>query len=182
MHTAIKTSIGDRPGPSPAAFSTLLRRIEKEKQALQPQARGSLSTSWLETVEAAFQSLFAVQWVPTLASVLIIGQAFLLFSMMDSPEGHNGQGTGVVIERGIPQGAPPQTSSLKIRLSFQPDAQEQHIRTFLHTIQGRIIDGPSSKGTYTMAIAPQNTVSLETILTELRQNAKLIRLAEPLHP
>jgi anti-sigma factor RsiW len=71
MQAAIKSSIAQRPGPSPAAFPTLMRRIEQEKQAQQRQASQPTTTSWWQTVEAAFRSLFEIQWVPALASVLI---------------------------------------------------------------------------------------------------------------
>jgi hypothetical protein len=181
MQTAIKTSIEQRPGPSPAAFSTLMRRIEQEKQALQRQASRPTEPSWWETVESAFRSLFEVPWVPAFASVLIVGQAFLLFSLIGTPEGQLGPGPGVIIERGIPQGTP-QVSLLKIRVKFQEGTQEQQIREILHKIEGRIIDGPSSNGTYTLAVVQQDTVTLDTLLNELRQYTNLIRLAEPLQP
>ena len=177
MQTAIKTSIEQRPGPSPAAFSTLMRRIDQEKQATQGHTIESTTTTWWESVETALRSLFEIQWVPALASVLIIGQAFLLLSL-GSPEGDRIQGSGDIVTRGIPQGTP-QGSLLKITVGFQADAQEQHIREFLQTMKATIIDGPSSEGTYTLAIVSQNTVASEALLGELRQNAQLIRLAEP---
>ena len=180
MQTAIKTSIEQRSGPSPAAFSTLMRRIEQEKQAQKQQPAEPTKTSWWATVESAFRSLFEVQWVPALASVLIVGQAFLLLSLLGAPEKHQGQRIEPVIERGILQGIP-QEALLKIRIGFQADAQEQHIREFLHTIKGQIIAGPSSDGTYTITVPQQDTMRLEALLNELRQNIDLIRLAEPFH-
>ena len=177
MQTAIKTSIEQRPGPSPAAFSTLMRRIEQEKQAVRRQTAESTSTPWWESVESAFRSLFEVQWVPALASVLIVGQAFLLLSL-GTPEGDRGQKTDTIIERGIPQGTP-QGSLLKIKVGFQAETQEQRIRAFLQKINGRIIDGPSLEGTYILAIVSQNGVTLDALLHEFRQNTTLIRLAEP---
>ena len=179
IQTAIKTSIEQRPGPSPAAFSTLMRRIEQEKQAQTRRVAQPTATPWWESLESAFRSLFEVQWVPALASVLIVGQAFLLFSLMGSPEGQRGQEPGGIIERGIPQGIP-QESLLKIRVEFQAEAQEQQIREVLHTIGGRIIDGPSPDGLYTLAIAQQSTMTLDALLNKLRQKTNLIRLAEPL--
>lgn len=179
MQSAIKTSIEQRPGPSPAAFSTLMRRIEEEKQASRRQTAESTATSWWESVESVFRSLFEVQWVPALASVLIVGQAFLLFSLVGGPEGQRGQEPGGIIERGIPQGAP-HGLLFKIRVGFYAEAQEQQIREVLHTIRGRIIDGPSPDGIYTLAIAQQSTMTLDALLNELRQQTNLIRLAEPL--
>jgi hypothetical protein len=181
MQTAIKTSIEKRPGPSPAAFSTLMRRIEQEKQTQTHRVAQPTATPWWESLESAFRSLFEVQWVPALASVLIVGQAFLLFSLMGSPERQRGQDPGGIIERSIPQGTP-HGLLFKIRVGFYAEAQEQEIREVLHTIGGRIIDGPSPDGTYTLAFPQNGTATLDTLLTQLRQHAKLIRLAEPLQP
>ena len=166
MQTAIKTSIEDRPGPSPAAFSTLMRRIEQEKQALQPQATESLSTSWWETVEMAFRSLFEVQWVPALASVLIVGQAFLLFSVMDSPEGHKGQGTGTIIERGIPQGRAA-TPPIQIQVKFVETAKVIQIHELLKKLDGQIVNGPTSEGLYILEFSQPEMSSSPTLLTTL---------------
>jgi len=180
MQAAIKNSIAQRPGPSPAAFSTLMRRIEQEKQAQTQRIPQPITPSWWETIESAFRSLFEVQWVPALASLLIVGQAFLLLSLMGTPEGQHQRGEPI-IERGIPQ-APPQGSAFKVRVGFQSHAEAQHIREFLQTLNGRIIDGPSSDGTYTLAISQQGTMTLDTLLTELRQQTNLIQLAIPLQP
>lgn len=181
MQAAIKNIIAERPGPSPAAFSTLMRRIEQEKQAQSEKISQPKTSSWWETVESAFRSLFEVQWVPALASMLIVGQAFLLLSLLGTPEGQKGQESGTIIERSIPQGTP-QGSLLKIRVGFQADAQDQHIREFLQTLQGRIIDGPSSDGTYTLAIPQQGTMTLDALLTQFRQQTNLVRVALPLQP
>ena len=181
MQAAIKASLAQRPGPSPAAFSTLMRRIEQEKQSQQRQASEPTPIAWWESVASAFRSLFEVPWVPALASVLIVGQAFLLLSLISTPEGHRGQESEAIIERGIPQGTP-QGSLFKIKVGFQAEAQEQHIREFLQTIEGRIIDGPSSDGTYTLAVTQRGTITLDSLLTELRQQANLVRLAVPLKP
>ena len=182
MQTAIKASIEDRQGPSPAAFATLMQRIEQEKQFSQQQTPETTGIPWWETVESTFRSLFEVQWIPALASVLIVGQAFLLFSLIGTQEGQRGQVTRPIIERGIPQGVTPQASSLKITVTFQPDAQEQHIREFLQTIQGRIIDGPSSKGIYTLAFPQQNIVTLDALREKLLLHPDLIRSADPHRP
>jgi hypothetical protein len=158
-----------------------MRRIEQEKQTQTQRIPQPITTPWWEMVESAFRSVFEVQWVPALASVLIVGQAFLLLSLMGTPEGQQGQGTEVIIERGIPQGTH-QGSILKIKVGFQPDAQDQHIREVLQRIDGRIIDGPSADGFYTLAIPQQGTMTVDALLTQLRQHTNLVRMAVPLQP
>ncbi len=179
MQTAIQASIADRPGPSPAAFSTLMRRIEQEKRALQPQAPESCSTSWWETVEAAFRSLFEIQWVPALASVLIVGQAFLLLNLHETPESQQSQETNIVIERGIPRGTPT-TPSMQIQVTFVETATEIQIRELLKKLGGQIVKGPTIDGFYTLQF-PQTKMS-PSLLETLQSHSELIKAVSSLNP
>lgn len=181
MQTAIKHSIAQRPGPSPAAFSTLMRRIEQEKQAQRQRIPQPTTSSWWETVESAFRSLFEVQWVPALASVLIVGQAFLLFSLMDSPEGHKGQGTGAIIERGIPQGTPA-TPPIQIHVKFVETAKEIQIRELLKELDGQIVNGPTSEGLYILEFPQPEMSSFPTLLATLQSHPELIKSSTSLNP
>ena len=181
MQTAIQTSIEQRPGPSPAAFPTLLRRIEQERQAQYQQSSQPMTPSWWETIESAFHSLFEVQWVPALASVLIVGQAFLLFSLMDSPEGHKGQGTGAIIERGIPQGTPV-TPPIQIQVKFVETAKEIQIRELLKELDGQIVNGPTSEGLYILEFPQPEMSSFPTLLATLQSHPELIKSSTSLNP
>jgi hypothetical protein len=181
MQTAIKHSIAQRPGPSPAAFSTLMRRIEQEKQAQRQRIPQPTTSSWWETVESAFRSLFEVQWVPALASVLIVGQAFLLFSLRDSPEGHKGQGTGAIIERGIPQGTPA-TPPIQIHVKFVETAKEIQIRELLKELDGQIVNGPTSEGLYILEFPQPEMSSFPTLLATLQSHPELIKYSTSLNP
>ena len=181
MQTAIKTGIERRPGPSPAAFSTLMRRIEQEKQVEQRQASGSTTTSWWETVESAFRSLFEIQWVPALASVLIVGQAFLLLSVMDKPVEHRAQEPGSIIERSIPQGTPA-TPPIQIQVKFVATAQEIQIRELLKELGGQIVSGPTTEDIYILEFPQTAMSSTPTPLTTLQSHPELIKTATSLNP
>ena len=181
MQAAIKHTIAQRPGPSPAAFSTLMRRIEQEKQTQGEKNTQPTTSSWWETVESAFRSLFEIQWVPALASVLIVGQAFLLLSLIGTPEGQQGQGNGTIYERGIPQGTPA-TPSLKIEVQFVETAQERPIRGLVRDLGGRIIDGPTEDGRYTLGFPISPGLSSDSILTMLGKHPELVQKAQLLGP
>jgi len=181
MQAAIKTSIELRHGPSPAAFSTLMRRIEQEKQMQQQQTPGSTKTSWWETVESAFRSLFEVQWVPALASVLIVGQAFLLLSVMYKPVEQGTQQPGGIIERGIPQGTPA-TSPIQIQVKFVETAKAIQIRELLKELGGQIVSGPTTEDLYIIEFPQTAMPSSPTPLATLQSHTELIKTATSLNP
>ena len=181
MQAAIKTGIERRPGPSPAAFSNLMRRIEQEKQTTLSKTPESPTPSWWETVESAFRSLFEVQWVPALASVLIVGQAFLLLSVMNKPVEHRPQEPGSIFERSIPQGTPA-TPPIQIQVKFVETAQAIQIRELLKELDGQIVSGPTTEDLYILEF-PQTEMSLSpTLLTTLQAHPELIKTATSLNP
>jgi len=181
MKTAIKTGIERRPGPSPAAFSTLMRRIEQEKQTTLSKTSESTTPSWWETVESAFRSLFEVQWVPALASVLIVGQAFLLLSVMNKPVEQGAKEPGSIIERGIRQGTPA-TPPIQIQVKFVEMAKAIQIRELLKELGGQIVSGPTTEDLYILEF-PQTEMSLSpTLFTTLQSHPELIKTATSLNP
>jgi len=180
MQTAIKTGIERRPGPSPAAFSTLMRRIEQEKQTTLSKTSESTTPSWWETVESAFRSLFEVQWVPALASVLIVGQAFLLLSVMNKPVEQGAKEPGSIIERGIRQGTPA-TPPIQIQVKFVEMAKAIQIRELLKELGGQIVSGPTTEDLYILEF-PQTEMSFPTLLTTLQAHPELIKTATSLNP
>jgi hypothetical protein len=181
MQTAIKTGIERRPGPSSAAFSTLMRRIEQEKQTTLSKTSESTTPSWWKTVESAFRSLFEVQWVPALASVLIVGQAFLLLSVMNKPVEQRALEPGSIIERSIPQGTPA-TPPIQIQVKFVETAQAIQIRELLKELGGQIVSGPTIEDLYILEFPQTATSSSPTPLTTLQSHPELIKTATLRHP
>ncbi len=181
MQTAFKTVVDERPGPSPSAFNILMSRIEQEKQAPVPEQQDQQPSSWIESIQGALQSLFEVQWVPALAMVLIVGQSVLLFSLMGGPNQPAGPGQSPIIERGIPQGKP-QIPGLRIQVTFQETATEQEIRRFIQQWNGKIIDGPTAQGLYTLIVPKTDAITMDVLLNSLKDQPTLIRSVQPLHP
>ena len=181
MQAAFKTVIEDRPGPSPNAFNILMSRIEQEKHAPATTEQEPPSSSWIGSIQDALQSLYEIQWVPTLATVLIVGQSVLLFSIMGGPNQSAGPGNSPIIERGIPQGKP-HKPSLRVQVAFQDMAPEQEIRQLIQQLNGKIIDGPTPKGLYTLTIPKTASLTMDSLLNSLKNQQTLIRSAQPHHP
>jgi len=181
MQTALKTAIQKRSGPSPAAFAKVMSRIHQETQTTPKEIRIGNETSWWESIENTFRSVFEIRWVPILASFLIVGQAVLLLSVLGGPEGRVGPRPGPVIDRGIPQGTPA-IPLIKIQVEFVETAQEIQIRSLVQELGGQIVNGPTPEGLYTLGFVQKGTDSSESILSALNTHTALIKTAKSLQP
>jgi hypothetical protein len=65
-----------------------------------------------------------------------------------------------------------------VRLVFADDATERDIRTLLGRVEGRIVDGPSTLGAYTVALTARGPDGVAAMLALLRADPH-VRLAEP---
>jgi len=65
-----------------------------------------------------------------------------------------------------------------VRVVFADDATERDIRTLLGKAEGTIVDGPSTLGTYTVALAARGPDAVAAVLALLRADSH-VRLAEP---
>lgn len=179
MQAALKTAIQQRQGPSPAAFAKVMTRIHQETQPAPREITREVEPTWWEQIEHAFRSIFEVRWAPILASFLILGQAVLLLSVLGGPGGQVGTQSGPVHERGIPQGTPA-IPLIKIQVSFIETAQEFQIRALIQDLGGRIIDGPTVDGRYTVGFQGRQGVNSDSILAALNKHPELIQTARPL--
>jgi hypothetical protein len=181
MQKALKSAIHDRPSPSPTTFTKIMDRIHQEREADQKKITQTSEPSGWERLEAGFHSLFAIRWVPALASALIIGQAVLLLSIISSPNREAGPDPGLVIERGIPQGTPI-IPAIKIQVRFMETAQEIHLRTLVQELGGAFTQGPSPDGWYTLRFSPKAGISPESIVSSLQEHPDLVKHATLLQP
>ena len=181
MQTALKSAIQKRPGPSPAAFAKVMSRIHQETQTTPKAMRIESEASWWESIEKTFRSLFEIRWVPVLASLLIVGQAVLLFSVTGGPESQVAPRQGPIIDRGIPQGTPV-IPLIKIQVEFVETAQEIQIRRLVQELGGQIVNGPTSEGLYTLGFVQKGSDSSESILSALNTHPDLIKRANSLEP
>ncbi|HEY6251822.1 MAG TPA: zf-HC2 domain-containing protein [Candidatus Angelobacter sp.] len=68
----------------------------------------------------------------------------------------------------------------RIVVRFSEGASEQEIRQTILAIKGKIVDGPSAQHLYTiqLSIPTEQTAEIERVLETLRQNQRVIVLAE----
>jgi len=66
----------------------------------------------------------------------------------------------------------------QIHIVFTDDITERELRTLLGRVQGKIVDGPSTIGVYTLEVGPSTADDLTRIVAILRADPK-VQLAEP---
>ena len=175
---AVNAAYAELPGPSPGLFRRVMARIETEElDAARREAPGA--------IETALRRLFAPRWAPVLASGLIVGQFAILLWVLNvqvvGRQGAGGQeGTGIqrgpVLERSVPG------LGTRIGVSFQPDATDRDIRRVLKEINGRIVDGPSPAGFYTVELPVTGSDQVAKLLKDLVSESRVVRGAEPAPP
>ena len=182
IRESVKTSIQERKGPSPELFSKVMARIHEEEADPTPTTSPVIQEegNWWAGIQARLQSLYAIPWVPALATMLIVTQSALLITKMGE-QSSSFQQPGPIIERGIPKASLPKISST-IQIGFREDANEGDIRALIQEINGQIVNGPSGQGIYTLKIPIREAIHVETTLQKLRARSNLVRLAESVHP
>src|SRR5213594_357718 len=185
LRQQVKAAYADLPGVSPQVFRSVMatireeRRVQPERQRMFRWERAG-SSSWLDALDRWLRPMFAPRWVPVLASTLIIGQlALFLWVLRQEPArltGDIASSPEGVVPRAIP------TPTARYRVAFQETAPEGKIRTVIHNIGGRIVDGPSPDGLYAIEVSASGQPLLEKQLKSLQRQSDLIRSAERLKP
>lgn len=179
MKAALKTTIQGFPGPSPGALSKVLNRIHQETPRVPEQVQSQKNSSWGEWVERTFRAIFEIRWAPALASILIVGQTMLLLSVLNKP--HVETPSSSITKRGIPQ-ATITPQFMKIKVSFVESAQEKQIRSLILELGGKIVNGPTDEGFYTLGFPQTKNTSIESTVSSLNTYPGLIKSAETFIP
>ena len=91
-------------------------------------------------------------------------------------------GPGVLAPRApyhtLADGGRGQPAQGQIHIVFTDDITERELRTLLGRVQGKIVDGPSTIGAYTLEVGPSTADDLTRIVAILRADPK-VQLAEP---
>ena len=182
IRESVKTSIQEREGPPPELISKVMARIHEEEADPTPTKIPVIKEEghWWGGLQAQLQSLYAIPWVPALATILIVSQSALLITTMGKESSSIPQ-PGPIVERGIPKSSPPEIFST-IQIGFREDANEGDIRALIQEINGQIVDGPSGQGMYTLKVPIGDAIHVETTLQKLRARPNLVRLAESVQP
>ena len=176
LAVAVSSGLSAEPAPSTERLSRLLSRIDAI------EAAGSRSGGWREGLRGRLDSFLelvqstptAIRWALTLegalAALLLAVVAWQL--VLSSGQSYHTLASGAdQLARGRAQ----------IHLVFAEDTQEREIRQLLDRVGGRIVDGPSAVGAYTVQVPVPAAASdrLAAVLSTLRTDPK-VRLAEPI--
>ena len=169
LKSTLTSLYAEQPGPSPLASRAVREQIAQEAPALRPASAGQHSMP--DAIDDWFRSLLAPRWIPTLAAMLLMAQVGLIL-WLGTP---------------MPQETQITTRSLgmqtaRIIVVFQQTATEEDIRGLLHTLHGRITDGPAADGHYTLEIPAADSSVVQHKLGALRARQDLIRSADPASP
>jgi hypothetical protein len=159
LRDSVKAGVNGLPGPPPDSFRRVMAQIQEQPQP----------GPWAARADAWLRALFAVQWAPTLAALLVIGQsAALLWLVGHRPTGPAGSTQETVIERSVP------TGSARLSVRFQETATEREIRAVMQSLNARMVDGPSPDGLYILQVSAVDAAALEKLLEALRAHRAVI--------
>lgn len=154
-----------QPGPSSKTAESILHAVARDVEA-QRETRASYE-SWIERIDQWLRSLFLPRWVPTLVVTILLAQiGLVMWSTLPTPRS----------ERITARSLDLQTSRLTV--AFQGTATEDQIRSVLGSVHGRIVDGPTTNGLYTIEILAQDAETRRITLERLRGRADIIRSAD----
>ena len=71
---------------------------------------------------------------------------------------------------------------MQIVLAFQPSATEEQIRSLVSGLHGRLVDGPTPAGLYTIRLPRQDAAAADQLLAQLNTRHDLVRSAELIKP
>jgi hypothetical protein len=123
------------------------------------------------------RGLYAARWAPVLASMLIVAQFGLLVWALglrsSGNSGHPGS-AGPLVSRSVP------TAVVRLHVAFQDTAAELTIRTAIRELKGRVVDGPTADGVYTIEVP--EAVAVDERVSDLRVQRQLFRSVERVKP
>jgi len=151
----------DIPSPSDAVFNRVMNNVSSAKRA--STVSGGLG--FIEQIRRFFEPIFAsprVSW-----AVVGVQMAAILILVISVPR--QSHYTTLTSEQGS------QLSGIRINIIFDPGTREMEIRSILNQFEGRIINGPSSKGLYTILVKEDRDI--KQTIEDLKKD-KAVKFAE----
>lgn len=175
MRNAVIETGNKVPAPSANALNRALAQIEDYERSREQTTQKAVSRPGI--VER-ISGLWSGWWSPTplLARAVIAVQLVLVLGFGAALIYQHNQNTVYTTSSG-PAG---DKASTRIAVAFSDGASEQDIRQAILAVHGKIIDGPSALGLYTVQvpIAPEHSQEIDNVLKTLRQNQHVVRFAE----
>lgn len=154
-----------QPGPSAHLSQRVLDRVTRETVGHSHQASGR--TSGLLNIDEWLRSLLSYRWAPTLVAALFLVQiGALLWVTLPTPA------TEQITTRSLGM------QNARIVVSFQHHATEEQMRGLLQNIQGRVADGPTADGRYTIEIPTADPSAVQRKLDLMRGLSEIVRSAD----
>lgn len=177
------------PLPHPRCFDRLMERLDRDEERAAVAPSPALAPATARHRKIAPETLRRLVAVEA-AALLVLAVALAVVLLRDPPPAAP---VGADPAAGMPTAAAPAFRTLgadpggaatepgtrRLRVVFAADAPEAALRELLLEIRGRLIDGPSPLGAYTVAVpAGPADEPLALILEHLRSRPE-VRLAEP---
>lgn len=173
LHLPVKTAFLEETTPELRVQQQVMGRIRAEGTIAQPAPQTRPAEGAADSVEQWFRRLFAPRWIPALAATLLVGQLTLLLWTAGE---QTALPPSTIASRGIQPVAP------RIALVFHESTPESRIRATIRALNGRLVDGPTADGRYTIEIPSMDAGALDRQLHSLQQQSDVIRRAERLTP
>ena len=181
MRKAI-VAVGDEaPEPSQFLLNRALAQIEDYERSREQaeSSQAEKSAKWYRHLSAVWEDWFGK--TPVFArAALAVQMALILAVGIVAVYEHNHryavvQGPITVLTR------PGQGNHATIVVMFNESASEREIRQALESVHGNVVNGPSAQRMYAVEltdVSKENTAEIEKALQKLRQNKRVIRLAQ----
>jgi hypothetical protein len=161
------------PAPHPVQFQRMLARIEEsereEKESAGPWRLLAPLRALVQATPRPLRGALVAQ-----AAVILLLAGFLAWSLQRPGAAPTPPLPYHTLSN--PEAAP--VPSVRLRVMFSPKATEKEIRELLHGIQGKIVDGPSPSGAYTVE-TPAAGDPPGVVLARLRSEPQVVMFAEP---
>ena len=171
---ALAAAIQSAPDAAGAPAAGRLERVLATIDLLEAEQQHTERRTWSRAVES-LRDLF--QRTPGPMRWALVAQAALLVMLVGLAAG-----PGVLSPRApyqtLADSGRGQLGQGQIHIVFAEDITERELRTLLGRIQGKIVDGPSAIGVYTVEVGASTADDLRLIVAILRADPK-VRLAEP---
>jgi hypothetical protein len=183
LRRQVQQAYGEQPGPSARMLPSVLARVQariEDRGGRQEAAasEGRAGPRAPNLIEGRVRGLFAARWVPILASILIVAQFGLLvwaLGQRSAATSEDPGSAGRIVSRSVPPAA------TRLRVVFQDTASEVSVRTAIRGLQGRIVDGPTADGMYTIEV-PATLPGIDERIGQLRGQRDVVRSVERVKP
>jgi len=180
VRTQTRELLAAVPGPPDRVRKAVMDQIRRspaaageaggvsEARRVRPRPPGTAAApGLLPRLAGAFGVLFRPQWAPALAVLLIVGQFGALAWLAQRPAVPGPQ-PGGIIDRGVG------TAPVRLSIVFGPSVSVREISEAIHELGGRIVDGPTPQGAFTIELQPASPQETSSRLRALRARPGLV--------